>query len=80
MNTGLSGIARLIRSVPWGARWYNPPGVKVMRIETERWWRQAEQDLVTARVTLAGERWSATFFAQQVAEKARQSAAGGPRD
>jgi HEPN domain-containing protein len=45
-----------------------------MRIETERWLRQAGEDLLTARVTLAGERWSATsFFAQQVAEKAMKA-------
>jgi HEPN domain-containing protein len=42
-----------------------------MRIEAERWLRQAGEDLLTARVTLAGGRWPATsFFAQQVAEKA----------
>jgi HEPN domain-containing protein len=42
-----------------------------MRAETGRWLRQAREDLATTRVTLAGERWAAaTFFAQQVAEKA----------
>ncbi len=42
-----------------------------MRAETERWLRYANEDLVTARVTLAGKRWAATsFHAQQAAEKA----------
>lgn len=41
-----------------------------MREETERWWRHALEDMKTARVTFAGERWSATaFFAQQATEK-----------
>lgn len=42
-----------------------------MRNETERWLHHAREDLETARVTLAGKRWSATsFHAQQAAEKA----------
>ena len=42
-----------------------------MRPETERWLRYALDDLETARVTFAGERWTATsFHAQQAAEKA----------
>ena len=42
-----------------------------MRVEAERWLHYANEDMVTARVTLAGKRWAATsFHAQQAAEKA----------
>ena len=42
-----------------------------MRPETERWLRYSGEDLVTARVTFAGNRWAATsFYAHLAAEKA----------
>ena len=42
-----------------------------MRVETGRWLRYADDELETARVTLAGGRWGATsFHAQQAVEKA----------
>jgi HEPN domain-containing protein len=41
-----------------------------MRPEAEPWWRQAQADLETARVTLAaGRDYAASWFAQQAAEK-----------
>ena len=42
-----------------------------MRRETDRWFRQAEEDLKTARLLLEGGRhYAASYFAQQVTEKA----------
>ncbi|MBS3908250.1 MAG: HEPN domain-containing protein [Actinobacteria bacterium] len=42
-----------------------------MRPETELWWKQANEDLVTARVNLYARRYYAcVFFAHQAAEKA----------
>ena len=39
--------------------------------EADRWFRQAEEDLETARMLFAGERfYAASYFAQQAAEKA----------
>lgn len=41
-----------------------------MRPEAEPWWRQAQADLETARVTLAaGRDYAASWFAQQAVEK-----------
>ena len=42
-----------------------------MRQETDRWFRQAEEDLETARMLFQGKRYyAASYFAQQAAEKA----------
>lgn len=42
-----------------------------MRKETDRWFRQAEEDLETARINLAANRfYAAAQFAEQAAEKA----------
>lgn len=41
-----------------------------MRPETELWWKQAIEDLETARVNLNAQRYYAcVFFAHQAAEK-----------
>jgi HEPN domain-containing protein len=41
-----------------------------MRPEAEPWWRQAQADLETARITLdAGRDYAASWFAQQAVEK-----------
>jgi len=42
-----------------------------MRQDTEPWWRQAEADLKSGEIMLAGGQWyAASWFAQQAAEKA----------
>ena len=41
-----------------------------MRAEVVPWWRQAQADLATARVTaLAGRHYATSWFAQQAVEK-----------
>ena len=42
-----------------------------MRLEIELWFRQAEEDLITAEHCASGARWyAAAFFCQQAVEKA----------